>query len=182
MVTFCLFWHGCSKSGGNTPSMLPPQGANQAASHWRMFSLASLASAEPGSRAPALSDAKPGLPPAARPSADSVANNCRQSRNRDSALSSRARSSASAPLARSRWNSESRQSSRCSKATRRWERACRVIAKSSVWRLMRKDTEGTEAEAMAKRRCAASTLTRITTQKGKLLKLATNLPDWLLVA
>jgi hypothetical protein len=52
-----------------------------------------------------------------------------------------------------------------------------VIAKSSVWRLMRKDTEGTEAEAMTKRRCAASTLTRITTQKGKLLKLATNLPD-----
>lgn len=56
-----------------------------------------------------------------------------------------------------------------------------MIAKSSVWRLMRKDTEGTEAEAMAKRRCAASTLTRITTQKGKVLKLATNLPDWLLV-
>jgi hypothetical protein len=46
---------------------------------------------------------------------------------------------------------------------------------------MRKDTEGTEAEAMAKRRCAASTLNRITTQKGKVLKLATNLPDWLFV-
>lgn len=174
MVTFCLFWHGSSKSGGNATSLAPPRDANQAASHWRSFSLAS---AEPGSRAPALSDAKPELPPAAKTSADSFANNCRQSRNRDSALSSRARSSASAPLARSRWNSESRQSSRCSKATRRWERACRVIAKSSVWRLMRKDTEGTEAEAMAKRRCAASTLTRITTQKGKVLKLARNLPD-----
>jgi hypothetical protein len=47
---------------------------------------------------------------------------------------------------------------------------------------MRKDTEGTEEEAMTKRRCAASTLTRITTQKGKVLKLATNLPDWLFVA
>jgi hypothetical protein len=34
---------------------------------------------------------------------------------------------------------------------------------------------------MAKRRCAASTLTRITTQKDEALKLATNLPDWLLV-
>jgi hypothetical protein len=35
---------------------------------------------------------------------------------------------------------------------------------------------------MAKRRYAVSILTRITTQKGKGLKLATNLPDWLLVA
>jgi hypothetical protein len=35
---------------------------------------------------------------------------------------------------------------------------------------------------MAKRRYAVSILTRITTQKGKVLKLATNLPDWLLVA
>jgi hypothetical protein len=57
-----------------------------------------------------------------------------------------------------------------------------VIAKSSVWRLMRKDTEGTEEEAMAKRRCAATTMTRITTQKGKVLKVATNLPHWEFVA
>jgi hypothetical protein len=31
---------------------------------------------------------------------------------------------------------------------------------------------------MAKRRCAATTMTRITTQKGKVLKVATNLPHW----
>ena len=41
---------------------------------------------------------------------------------------------------------------------------------------MRNDTEGSEDEAMAKRRCAATTLSRITTQNGKVLKVGTNLP------
>jgi hypothetical protein len=35
---------------------------------------------------------------------------------------------------------------------------------------------------MAERRYAAITLTRITTQKGKVLKVATNLPHWESVA